>query len=397
VNDKDQLIEGGKRQGAVNVLFAGGGTGGHLYPALAIARALVRLHLDVQPFFIGAHRGIERDVLPTAGFPFELLDLHPLYRSAPWNNWRTIVGATSAWRRLAAIVELHRPVALVATGGYVAGVALAYASRHHIPIVLQEQNSLPGMTVRWFASRAAQIHLGFPEAAAFLKLGPVGHLPPTQVFDSGNPIDPPTVPRPDRRATLANWGLPDADRKTLLVFGGSQGAEAINSAVAGWLAQRASGALDSKVVRAADSISVIWATGKGGYDRYRHLDSDTVKVRPYISPMADAYAIADLAICRAGAMTTAELAAWGIPSILIPLPTAAADHQTANAKALASSGAALLLPQRDMTIPTLANTITTIIYDTRALHMMQKAALERARQNAANDIAAHILSIANIA
>ena len=129
-----------------------------------------RLVLDIRPFFIGARRGIERDVLPTAGFPFELLDLHPLYRSAPWNNWRTIVGATSAWRRVAALVAQHRPAALVATGGYVAGVALAYASRHRIPIVIQEQNSFPGMTVKWFARRASQIHLGFPEAAALLKL-----------------------------------------------------------------------------------------------------------------------------------------------------------------------------------------------------------------------------------
>jgi UDP-N-acetylglucosamine--N-acetylmuramyl-(pentapeptide) pyrophosphoryl-undecaprenol N-acetylglucosamine transferase len=381
----------------VNVLFAGGGTGGHLYPALAIARALVRANPNVQPFFIGARRGIEREVLPTAGFPFELMDLHPLYRSAPWNNWRTVAGAISAWRRLAAIVQLYRPAALVATGGYVAGVALAYASRHHIPIVIQEQNSFPGMTVRRFASRAAQIHLGFPEAATFLKLRKTGHVPLTQVFDSGNPIDPPPVPRPDRGATLANWGLPDTGGKTLLVFGGSQGSEAINNAIGGWLTQRASRAPDGKVVAATGDISVIWATGKGGYDRYRHLDSETVKVRPYISPMADAYAVADLAVCRAGAMTTAELAAWGIPSILVPLPTAAADHQTANAKAIAASGAALFLPQREMTVTTLANTIAALTYDTQALHAMRSAALERARQDASYDIAAHILSLVDIA
>ena len=187
---------------------------------------------------------------------------------------------------------------------------------------------------------------------------------------------------------MTNWGFPESDGKTLLVFGGSQGSEAINSVVGDWVSQRANGGIAAQVDGGDKGLRIIWATGKGGYHRYQHLDSDTVKVRPYISPMTEAYAVADLALCRAGAMTTAELAAWGIPSILVPLPTAAADHQTANAKALAASGASLFLPQSEITVTRLASTIgTLVLYDAQALYSMRQSALDRARPNAAKDIA----------
>lgn len=363
----------------MNVFFAGGGTGGHLYPALAIARALVRANPDVQPFFIGARRGIERDVLPGSGFPYELLDLHPLYRSAPYKNWRTLVGATSAWRRLGVLARERQPAALVATGGYAAGVALAYASRYHIPIIIQEQNSFPGLTVRYFAKWAAQIHLGFPEASPFLKRGPR-----TQLFDSGNPVElPASVER-----SPARWGFSEGAGLTLLVFGGSQGSEAINRVVSDWVTPWVH---DDGV--GPTGLRVIWATGKGSYSLYQHLDSRAVRVVPYISPMADAYAVADFALCRAGAMTAAELAVWGIPAIMVPLPTAAGDHQTANAAALADANAAILLPQRSLTVATLAVAVDRLASDPASLQTMRRAALHRARPNAADDIAAHILSI----
>jgi hypothetical protein len=125
------------------VWFAGGGTGGHLYPGLAIARALVRRDSSFSPFFVGARRGIERDVLPGTEFPHALLDLHPLYRRTPWNNWRTIVGAAGAWRELSRLAAIERPVAVVGTGGYAAGVALAWARAHGVTTVLHEPDSHP--------------------------------------------------------------------------------------------------------------------------------------------------------------------------------------------------------------------------------------------------------------
>ena len=146
------------------VLFAGGGTGGHLYPGLAIARTLVRLDPTVTPFFVGARRGLERTVLPASEFPHLLLDLHPLYRTKPWENWRTLVGAISGWRELGAMVKREQPRVVVGTGGYAAGVALAYAMVHGLPIVQQAGDSYPGLTARAFRRWTREYYLAFPEA-----------------------------------------------------------------------------------------------------------------------------------------------------------------------------------------------------------------------------------------
>lgn len=365
----------------MNVLFAGGGTGGHLYPALAIARALVAADADVHPFFIGAQRGVERTVLPTTEFPHELLELHPLYRQRPWRNWRTLATSVGAWRRISALVDELRPGALVATGGYAAGIALAVAARRRIPIVIQDQNSFPGLTVRTFARRAAQIHLGFPESRAQLRLGPR-----TQVFATGNPIEPPPPPgsRPLRADAASAWGFSDPLRPVVLITGASQGAEAINRAVADWI-----GAHGPEETRA----QLIWSTGPANFERYAGLDGPSVKVRPYIAPMPDALAAADLAVARAGAMTTAELSAWGIPAILVPLPTAAADHQSANARAIAADGAAVVIRQDELSGSVLGNTISALLGDQRRLSDMRSATLRRARPDAAQNIAGHILEL----
>jgi UDP-N-acetylglucosamine--N-acetylmuramyl-(pentapeptide) pyrophosphoryl-undecaprenol N-acetylglucosamine transferase len=364
----------------MRVIFAGGGTGGHLYPGLAIARALVRLRPDVQPFFVGARRGVERDVLPTTEFPHALLDLHPLYRQHFWNNWRTLAGAAKAWRVLGRIAAEERPRAVVGTGGYASGLALAYAAAHGIPYVLQEQNSYPGLTMRLFSRRAREVYLGFPEAARWLKPGAR-----TEIVDAGNPIEPPIEPRPDRAAARAQWKLP-SDGRLLLVFGGSQGARAMNVAVDEWIASG----------RVPPELSILWATGKGTYDQFRERESARVRVVPYIAPMRDAYAAADLALARAGAMGTAELCAWGIPQILVPLPTAAADHQTTNARTLESAGAAVMLPQRDLTVDRLDATVRTLLADDAALARLAAGAAARARPHAAEAIARRILTLTDL-
>ncbi len=335
----------------------------------------------VQPFFIGAKRGIEREVLPTTEFPFELFELHPLYRSRPWLNWRTMAGGATAWRRIADIAGEKDACALVATGGYAAGVALGFAASRGIPIIIQEQNSFPGLTVRLFAPRATQIHLGFPEAARRLKKGPN-----TEFFVSGNPIAPPPAPadRPTRAAAAVEWGFDGSDAPVVLVFGGSQGAEGINRTVSDWLW---SGALEKLGAR------MIWATGPANFDLYAGHESASVRVRPYISPMQQAYAAADLAVSRAGAMTTAELAAWGLPALLVPLPTVAADHQTANARAIAADGAAVLLAQNRFDAAALDHELTGLLGVPGRLAKMAHAAVSRARPAAAHDIAAHILSM----
>lgn len=364
----------------MTIIFAGGGTGGHLYPGLAIARAMVRLDPKTEPFFIGALRGIEKDVLPGAGFEHELLDLHPLYRARPWENWRTLRGALSAWKKIGERARAYKPRAVVGTGGYAAGLTLAYAAVKGIPFAIQEQNTFPGLTTRFFSRYASQIHLGFPEARAQLS-----RSSKARIFDSGNPIEPPPEDFHDKRAGRAAWDFP-ADRGTvLLVYGGSQGSAAINEAVAGWVRSGIS-----------DDLFIIWATGRGNHDKYAELESEKVKVRPYLSPVSDAYRAADLALSRAGAMATAELCAWGLPMILVPLPTAAADHQTANARALEAGGAAEVILQSEMSRERLAVAVASMTSDPNRLRALSAHAFQRARPFAAEHIASAILELANI-
>ena len=358
----------------VTVLFAGGGTGGHLYPGLAIARTLVRLDPRVRPFFIGAERGIEKQVLPGTEFPHLLLNLHPLYRARPWQNWRTLVGAASAWRAVTALVRREQPRLIVGTGGYAAGVALAYAVVHRIPILQQAGDSHPGLTARAFRRWTRETYLAFPEAARVLGGNPDG------LIDTGAPIEPPPTPRPDRAAARAQWGFPPSGGRVLLMYGGSQGSRAMNLIVADWVRRGI-----------PDDLYLIWMTGKASFADFASLDGGRVRVREYLSPIADAYAAADFALTRAGAMTTAELFAWGLPPILVPLPTAAADHQTHNARALADAGAAIHLPQSELTVDRLDAAVRGLLDDPAAVARLAAGASARARPDAAETIARRIL------
>jgi UDP-N-acetylglucosamine--N-acetylmuramyl-(pentapeptide) pyrophosphoryl-undecaprenol N-acetylglucosamine transferase len=361
----------------MRIVFAGGGTGGHLYPGLAIARALVRARPDIEPFFVGARRGIEREVLPTTEFAHLLLDLHPIYRTAVWKNWRTLVGAVGAWRAMGREFKRERPALVVGTGGYAAALAMAYALVHGIPVVQQAGDSYPGLTARAFSGRSREIYLNYPEAARALRAHHAGSL-----IETGAPIDPPPVPRPDRASARARWGFPREGGRVLLIYGGSQGSMAINTVVRDWIARGI-----------PDDLYVIWGTGKRTYEQFRRLDSARVRVRDYLAPIADAYAAADVAVARAGAMTTAELFAWGIPPLLVPLPTAAADHQTTNALTLERAGAAIHLPQAGLTAQRLDERIRGIVDRPDELARLSAGAARRARPDAAKDIARRILTL----
>jgi UDP-N-acetylglucosamine--N-acetylmuramyl-(pentapeptide) pyrophosphoryl-undecaprenol N-acetylglucosamine transferase len=361
------------------IVFAGGGTGGHLYPGIAIARALVKARPSIQPFFVGARRGIEREVLPKTEFPHVLLDLHPLYRTAVWNNWKTINGAVSAWRHIGRMVSEERPALVVGTGGYAAGIMMAYAVAHRIPLVQQVGDSHPGLTARAFSRWSREIYLNFPEAAGALRAHHQGSL-----IDTGAPIEPPPSPLPDRVAARAKWGFPAAGGRVLLVYGGSQGSLAINRAVAEWIGRGL-----------PEDLYIIWGTGRGTFAEFAHLDGPRVKVRDYLAPVSDAYAATDLAVARAGAMTTAELFAWGIPAVLIPLPTAAADHQTINAVTLEKAGAAIHIPQSQLSADRLDTTLRGLLANPAEMQRLADGAAKRARPDAAAVIAKRILTLAD--
>jgi UDP-N-acetylglucosamine--N-acetylmuramyl-(pentapeptide) pyrophosphoryl-undecaprenol N-acetylglucosamine transferase len=352
------------------VWFAGGGTGGHLYPGLAIARTLVKLDPTVTPFFIGAQRGIERSVLPASEFQHALLDLHPLYRSS------TLRGGIAAWRILDRLASKDPPRLIVGTGGYAAGIAQAWGTAHRIPIVQQAGDSHPGLTARSFRRWTREYYLAFPEAGRVLGGSASQHV------DTGAPIEPPPSPRPDRAAARRAWGFPEQGGQVLLVYGGSQGSRAINQVVALWV-QRG----------LPEGLYLIWMTGKATHRQFASLDGGRVRVREYLSPIADAYAAADLAIVRAGAMTTAELFAWEIPAILVPLPTAAADHQAVNARTLAAAGAAIHLPQSELTVDRLEQAVKQLVDDPAAMKSLRENAAKRARPQAAETIARRILDI----
>ena len=359
----------------MKILIAGGGTGGHLMPALALARAAK--DAGHEPVLVGAERGIEAQILPSHPFRYYLLPLEPFYRRTWWRNLRWPVTLWRVWRAAVRLLDAERPALAIGTGGYAAGPTLWFAGRRGIPIVVQEPDAYPGLTTRVLSRKARQVHLGFPEARARLKLGPQ-----TEVFTLGNPITPPPSKPADRAAALATFGL-DPARPTVFVFGGSQGARALNEALAGALAA-------GKLAR----VNVLWGTGTAQYERYAARERPgSVCVRGIFDPIAPAYAVADLVVSRAGAMTIAELCAWGKPSVLIPLPSAAADHQTFNARALAEAGAAVLLLESELTPESFARAVTSLAADPARLTSLAAAALGRGHPDAARTIMSKILTL----
>jgi UDP-N-acetylglucosamine--N-acetylmuramyl-(pentapeptide) pyrophosphoryl-undecaprenol N-acetylglucosamine transferase len=357
----------------VKILIAGGGTGGHLMPALALARAAA--DAGHEAVLVGATRGIEAQILPRHPFPFHLLPMEPIYRRAWWRNLRWPVIAVRAWRAAGRVLAQERPDLVIGTGGYAAGPVVWRAQRAGIPTALQEQNAFPGLTTRLLARRARQVHLGFPEARKRITPGAR-----TEVFVLGNPIAPPT--QTDPVAARTEFGLAP-DRTTVLVVGGSQGARALNETVARALRR---GLLDD--------VNLLWGTGAAQEPRYASLAvPGRVAVRGFFDPIAPAYAAADLVVARAGAMTVAELCAWGKPSVLVPLPTAAADHQTFNAHALAMAGAAVMLREADLSPDVLARSVSPLARDRARLDALADAARGRGHPHAARAIMSKVLTL----
>jgi UDP-N-acetylglucosamine--N-acetylmuramyl-(pentapeptide) pyrophosphoryl-undecaprenol N-acetylglucosamine transferase len=365
------------------VLFAGGGTGGHLYPAIALASAVKEERPGTEVHFVGALRGVEARVLPNEKHPHTLLPFEPLRRSRVWENWKLLPAMMRSGLGLRRLFGEFRPTVVVGTGGYASAPACAFALLRGVPIALQEQNSFPGLTTKVMSRWARQVHLGFPEARRHLKPGPR-----TEVTALGNPIRPPDLSL-DRAACRAAFGL-RADSTVVLVVGGSQGSRAVNEALLASLADAGVGV--------GAGTEILWATGPNHYESIRSRlaqmpGTDWVKPVAYINEMNKALRATDVAVSRAGAMATAELLAWGIPALLIPLPTAAADHQTHNARALSEAGAAIMILEKEMTPAALWQQLDRLTRDTELRLTMAAAARERARPNAARDIARKIVTL----
>ncbi len=368
------------------VVFAGGGTGGHLYPALALAEEFVRQRPDVRPFFVGARGGLEARVLPERGLEHRLLPVRGVERGRWWSNLGVPFALASS---LAATVGLHRrirPELVVVTGGYAGAPAGLVAAGLGTPLVLQEQNAWPGVTTRLLSRWASQIHLAFPEAVAQL---PSRARNVAQV--SGCPIRALPDTTPDRHSALVGMGL-DPQRKLLLLIGGSQGSLALNEL----MLEAVRAAMGGQTLLAG--WQVLWMTGPAHHASIaKELaalgDPPWVRVVPYIEDVPHVLAVTDLALSRAGAMTTAELMAWGVPAILVPLPTSAANHQEMNALALEQAGAAVHLTQGGLTAEDFWATIARLAEDPQTLAAMSERARERSRPDATSFIVGQMVGL----
>jgi UDP-N-acetylglucosamine--N-acetylmuramyl-(pentapeptide) pyrophosphoryl-undecaprenol N-acetylglucosamine transferase len=366
------------------VVLSGGGTGGHLYPALAIADELRALRPDVRVLFVGAERGIESRVLPERGEEHLLLPVYGFDRSRVFGNWRVATGLVRGLARVARLFMRERPAVVVVTGGYAGASAGIAAGLMGVPLVLQEQNSLPGAVTKLLTRWAGRIHVAFPEAIPRLP------LVPARTIVSGNPVRAVSTVR--RAESRQGFGLP-SESTVALVVGGSQGSVALNEAVVGIVQASRTGALELP-----SGLHILWATGPNNYQKVwnLHLGGATphwLHVVPYFEDMPAALAAADLAVSRAGAMSTAELLNQGLPAVLVPLPTSAEGHQMENARALEAAGAAIVVRQDELTPERLVAELRHVVSGPGVLGAMRDAALARAKPEARAEIAADVASL----
>ena len=364
------------------VIFSGGGTGGHLYPALALAEMLRELRPGIRIFFVGAESGLEARVLPKRNVEHLLLPVRGFSRNSALANVGIALSLLLSVLRTAEAFSRLRPRMVVVTGGYAGGPAGLAAVLMGIPLALQEQNAHPGLTTRVLSRWSRQVHLAFPEA---LDLLPPGSRARARV--SGNPLRRPATDSPDR--CRESMGL-DPRARILLVVGGSQGSLALNRTVLDMVRLLAAGEL-----RRPPDLQILWATGTSHLERIRQAlagagDPGWVRAVGYIDDMPRALGAATLAVSRAGASATSEFLASGLPSVLVPLPTAAADHQTRNAESLAEAGAAAHIPESRLTPSLLWETVRRILEDETRLSRMETAARKRGRPQATREIAASL-------
>jgi len=354
----------------MRVIVAGGGTGGHVIPALAIAQELRSRH-DAQVLFVGTQRGIETRLVPAAGFELHLIEVGALNRVDLATRIKTVLDLPRAVFASATLVREFRPDVMIGVGGYASGPAMVAAAMMSVPTVAFEPNVVPGVANRIIAPMVSAAAVHFEATCRYFRNCHVTGVPVRREF-----FDIPSRPK-------------DA-RPTLLVFGGSQGAHAINQAVLEAL---------PKLLEAIPAIHIIHQTGDKDYAEAQAVYLRTAvsaEVSAFIDDMPGAFARADLLLCRSGASTVAEVTAAGKPATFIPLPTATDDHQTQNAAALAEGGAARLLPQSQLTTEHLAKEVASLLHDRQQLDKMSEAARRFSHPEAAAEIAVLAARVAGV-
>lgn len=358
-------------------IVAGGGTGGHIFPAIAIADAINAQSPGSQIQFVGAAGRMEMEKVPQAGYPIEGLEVVGLQRSLTWKNLLFPFKLLKSLWQAFGVVRRFKPDACIGVGGYASGPVLFIAALLRIPIVIQEQNSYPGITNKILSKFARRIYVAYDNLGDFFA--------PDKIVFTGNPIRQDIAKGAvDKSEALRFFGL-TPERKTLLVIGGSLGARTINQSIGKHYARWV-----------AEGYQLLWQTGKGYYagiiDRTKDNDLAHVHIREFIREMDQAYAAADMIVSRAGALSISELCVIGKPCVLVPSPNVSEDHQTKNAMALVNKGAAVLVKDADA-VESLGQVVSELGQDEQQLQTLGVQIRALARTRAAETIAADIINL----
>jgi UDP-N-acetylglucosamine--N-acetylmuramyl-(pentapeptide) pyrophosphoryl-undecaprenol N-acetylglucosamine transferase len=361
---------------SMRVLIAGGGTGGHVIPALAIAREL-QARCQAEVLFVGTARGIENRLVPKAGFGLMRIKVGALKGVSLWTRMRTLFGLPLAILESRKIIRAFAPDVVVGVGGYASGPAMAAAILAKIPTLAFEPNVVPGLANRLVGRRVTAAAVHFEETRKYFRNDHVEVV--------GVPVRAEFFNLPASGGIAAGKS---AAPPLLLVFGGSQGARAISTAITGAIAA---------ILQKIPGLRVIHQTGERDYNEVQEAYQRAgveAEVSAFIDNMPQAFARADLVVCRSGASTVAEITAAGKPAIFIPFPQAADDHQRRNAETIVNAGAAVLLPQAELTPERLAQTVTDLLSSPARLKEMSEKARALAHTDAAGRMATMVAELA---
>lgn len=351
-------------------LISGGGTGGHIFPAVSIANALKELDPEAEILFVGALGRMEMERVPQAGYEIVGLPVRGFDRKKPWKNVSVLIDLSKSIRQVKKIIRDFKPNVGVGVGGYASGAAMWAAAKMGIPILLQEQNGFAGVTNKILKDKAAKICVAYEGMEKF--------FPADKIILTGNPV---------RQNLLDGRKSEDDGRKTLLIIGGSLGARTINEAVITGLKELTN-----------EGIKVVWQTGKVYYEKCKSAweaagSPANIECLDFLSDMPDRYANADLVISRAGASSISEICLLGKPAILVPSPNVAEDHQTHNAMALVNKDAAVLVRDAEAAEKLIA-TALELLNDPKRLKTLQTNVLKLAQKDSAKRIAEEVIALA---
>lgn len=357
----------------MRLMVSGGGTGGHIYPALALIERLKEVEPDTEVLYVGTHRGLEDRIVPAAGIDFKTIRIQGFKRSLSLDNLKTVYLFLKSVHDARQMIKQFKPDVVLGTGGYVSGAVLYAAAKMHIPTVIHEQNSVVGITNKFLSRYVTKIAIAF-EAAR-------NQFPTAKVEMTGNPRAQQVVGNHSDFA-WSQLGLRD-DRPTMLIFGGSQGAPKINTSV-----------VEALPIFNQREYQVVFATGQKRYDQVmKQLKEirlgNNIVIKPYIGNMPDMMPKVDVIAGRAGATSIAEITALGIASILIPSPYVTADHQTKNAQALVDQNAAEMIKESELTGQTLSAAADQLMQDAKLRNQMA----DNARQMGMPDAADRLITL----